>query len=84
MGMVGSCVVTFQTVLYFDGADRSNGFWKNVEFLLGVFGWVLCWWVPFIYPVSRITLLILAVTSLRSLPHSAFDTVDWVELVPHF
>lgn len=39
--------------------------------------------IPFVYPVSRITLLVLAVISLRSLPPSAFDTVDWVEFVPH-
>lgn len=35
------------------------------------------------YSTARITLLALSVTSLRSLPSSAFDTVHWVELVPH-
>lgn len=35
------------------------------------------------YFVSRLMLLVLAVTSLRSLPSSALDTVNWVEIVPH-
>lgn len=39
--------------------------------------------VPIVYPLARITLLVLAVASLRSLPHSAFDSVPWVEFIPH-
>lgn len=39
--------------------------------------------VPIVYPFARITLLVLAVASLRSLPLSAFDSVPWVEFIPH-
>lgn len=36
-----------------------------------------------IYPVARLSLLILALLSLRQLPPSAFDTVVWTKFIPH-
>lgn len=36
-----------------------------------------------IYPVARLSLLILALLSLRRLPPSAFDTVVWTKFIPH-
>ena len=36
-----------------------------------------------VYPVARLTLLILALLSLRRLPHSALQTVTWTEFIPH-
>lgn len=35
------------------------------------------------YILARGALLVLAVTQLRSLPASAFDTVNWTTLIPH-
>lgn len=35
------------------------------------------------YTIARMFLLVIAVISLRSLPSSAFETVDWVEFIPH-
>lgn len=35
------------------------------------------------YPSARFSLVILAVTSLRQLPPSAFGTVQWAELISH-
>ncbi|KAG1848544.1 hypothetical protein DFJ58DRAFT_467307 [Suillus subalutaceus] len=38
----------------------------------------------FIYIAARITLIILMMLSLRSLPPGVYDTVDWTRFVPHF
>lgn len=71
LGVVGSCAVIFCSALFFK-------FIRLNDSLLVPGGLA-----SFVYPVARITLLVLAVTSLRSLPSSAFDAIDWVELVPH-
>ena len=36
-----------------------------------------------IYPIARLTLLILALLSLRHLPDSALRTVTWTKFIPH-
>ena len=36
-----------------------------------------------IYPIARLTLLILALLSLRHLPVSALRTVTWTKFIPH-
>lgn len=81
LGIVGSCAVTFQTILCWYLREQLGAFWLLV--LLTSSGTLICILACFVYPVARITLLVLAVTSLRSLPPSAFDTVDWVEFFPH-
>ena len=37
----------------------------------------------FLYPISRILLLVLSLTTLRSLPPSAYQTVQWTTFIPH-
>jgi hypothetical protein len=37
----------------------------------------------FLYPISRIVLLVLSLTTLRSLPPSAYQTVQWTTFLPH-
>ena len=37
----------------------------------------------FLYPISRILLLLLSLTTLRSLPPSAYQTVQWTTFIPH-
>lgn len=81
MGIVGSCVVTFQTVLC--SREDAEGFGRIVARLLATIGALFCVLASFIYPLARITLLVIAISSLRSLPPSALDTIDWVEFVPH-
>lgn len=85
LGVVVSCFVTFQTAFFWDAADSGGigGFWVFVEQTLVLLGVPLCFLASIAYPVARIALLILSITSLRSLPPSAFDIIDWVELVPH-
>lgn len=81
LGIVGSCSMTLVGVTI----------WKPFSFIVRHF---LTNWARLIivavkasvsltYSVARITLLVLAVTSLRNLPPSALNTVDWTELVPH-
>jgi hypothetical protein len=36
-----------------------------------------------LYPISRILLLVLSLTTLRSLPPSAYQTVQWTNFLPH-
>ena len=36
-----------------------------------------------IYPIARLTLLILALLSLRHLPESSLQTVTWTKFIPH-
>ena len=36
-----------------------------------------------IYIIARMTLLVLSLTELRSLPHDAYDQVNWVSVLPH-
>lgn len=90
LGVVGSCAAIFYAVLAYqiddDENDGDDGVKKkgNVVFgILLVVATALCSLASFVYPVSRVAIIILAVASLRSLPPSAFDTVDWIELVPH-
>ena len=39
--------------------------------------------LAFLYPISRIVLLVLSLTTLRSLPPSAYQTVQWTTFLPH-
>ena len=36
-----------------------------------------------LYIIARTVTLVLAFTSLRDLPHGAFDTVHWTTFIPH-
>ena len=36
-----------------------------------------------LYPISRILLLVLSLSTLRSLPPSAYQTVQWTTFLPH-
>jgi hypothetical protein len=36
-----------------------------------------------LYPISRVLLLVVSFTALRSLPSSAFQTVEWTTFLPH-
>lgn len=82
LGIIASCATAFHTTVFWHGLNIEGGIWilLNVFVYLGV---LLCFVAALVYPIARIILLILAITSLRSLPPSAFDTIDWVELVPH-
>lgn len=76
VGVVGPCAATFTGVVIWPILNNSPFI---LEFILVI----LMSMISFAYPIARISLIVLAVTSLRSLPPSALETVDWVELFPH-
>ncbi|KAF9266837.1 hypothetical protein L218DRAFT_941984 [Marasmius fiardii PR-910] len=42
-------------------------------------------YIPFaLYALARVGLIVLALMELRNLPLSAYQSVDWVQLIPHF
>lgn len=79
LGVVVSCTATFLTVMCEPYISRLYGIHRVLCYLCTAPFAI----ATFIYPVARITLLVLALTSLRFLPTSTLDTIDWVELVPH-
>lgn len=86
--VVISITLFLSALCWYPLAEVANGSKNRVSEILSKFA---LYFIIFInsylalgtYPVSRLFLLILAFTSLRSLPPSAFDTVNWIELVPH-
>lgn len=40
-------------------------------------------WIPFFYIIARATLITVAFSSLRNLPDSTFQTVNWTSFIPH-
>lgn len=86
MGIVGACALAFVGSNIWEytndlakASDKSEIYHK----LVIVLRYTLQLLAALVYPTARLVLLGLAVSSLRSLPPSAFDTVDWIELVPH-
>jgi hypothetical protein len=51
----------------------------HFEHLLDILFYLLC----LLYIVSRVLLLVVSLTTLRSLPSSAFQTVEWTTFLPH-
>jgi hypothetical protein len=41
------------------------------------------WICSFLYIAARITLIVLMLLSLRSLPSGVYDTVSWTRFIPH-
>jgi hypothetical protein len=58
-----------------------------VDELDGTLENVLEWWLvvgsSILYILSRVTLLVIALMSLRSLPPGAYETVHWTIFIPH-
>lgn len=82
--LVGSFVAVLRAVFPWDPSAFPPGFWRNVcGCSLWTVGDLLFVYAITLYPLARIALLVLAIASFRSLPPSAFDTVDWIDFVPH-
>ncbi|KDQ55320.1 hypothetical protein JAAARDRAFT_133767, partial [Jaapia argillacea MUCL 33604] len=56
---------------------------EPIEGFLGAVLAFLITAISLLYVIARITLLVLAFTSLRSLPPGAFETVYWTTFIPH-
>jgi hypothetical protein len=68
-------------VLVVLGAISGVGQW--VEVAGGIVGIAIGALFPPLYIASRIATLLIALTSLRSIPDAAFITVDWTTFIPH-
>lgn len=81
--LVVSCVAALRAVFPWDHS-APTGFWITIcwSFSYSI-GGSLLFGATFSYPLARITLLVLAIASLRSLPPSAFHSVDWIDFIPH-
>lgn len=81
LGVIGSCFLSLVGVYAWDD------FTSFINCLFGKWAYLILTpiliFVALLYPVARITLLVLGTTSLRSLPPAAFHTVEWAEFVPH-
>jgi hypothetical protein len=53
--------------------------WKTVR----IFGFPPGFIASFIYILARVTLIVLTMLSLRSLPTGIYDTVAWTMFIPH-
>lgn len=77
LGVIGSCFMSLVGAAYASAISRRFG-----KLAYSVLPSALIF-VALLYPVARITLLVLSITSLRSLPPAALHTVEWAEFVPH-
>lgn len=87
LGIVSTCAMSFVGTWILDLVNDLRRKYEAIRriprsFLLSLII-ILMLISSVVYFISRLVLLVLAVTSLRSLPSSAFDTVNWVEIVPH-
>lgn len=58
----------------------EDPFWLTALAWSAGYSLVLTSWL---YIASRIATLVIAFTTLRSLPPSVFDSIDWIGLIPH-
>lgn len=75
---IGLIAIFVTILLHFDHL-LPNGWFDKIGTTLGD---VIIVIVP-IYLIGRIILLVLAFTSLRSLPAAAYETVRWTTFIPH-
>jgi hypothetical protein len=61
----------------------ADNFEKDVPFIVAIPFFILFLLSPILYLLARVTLLVLAFMALRSLPHSALQTVQWTTFIPH-
>lgn len=59
------------------------GLWLAFTIFVMIPAAILIFASPVLYILARVTLLILSLASLRSLPAEAFQTVQWTTFIPH-
>ena len=65
------------------GSNYYRHLINSLAVMIGLSMILLTWILSLMYPLARCALLVLSLTTLRSLPSSALETVQWIELVPH-
>lgn len=73
MIFIGFFIVKFDTITFSPRFAHASDFLVKCGTLV----------IPVVYALSRLSLLVQAVVSLRDLPSSALDTVEWTRLIPH-
>lgn len=84
--IVGVCICVVPGIFIHSALNRrgkaceedsySRQFWLGLR--------TICELIPcIIYPIARSALLLLAISSLRNIPISALDAIQWVQLIPH-
>ena len=89
LALIGVCLSIFlgdpiATLIIFvrERAGEGSVIQRTMEYLFSSYADVA--FIPIVmYPLARLTLLILALLSLRNLSDSALQTVTWTKFVPH-
>lgn len=84
--IVGACICVVPGI-FIHGILRA----KEADYIVNTFArrfWLsmrkMCELIPcIIYPIARTSLLLLAIASLRDIPSSALDAIQWIQLIPH-
>ncbi|KIM28291.1 hypothetical protein M408DRAFT_145495 [Serendipita vermifera MAFF 305830] len=63
--------------------SEEDTWYETLLLWIGVFSGIVLALSAWLYVAARIATLVIAFTSLRSLPPSAFMTVDWTNFIPH-
>ena len=80
-----SCVVITAISIYIHLVAGLAVWMNNMDF--NIIGDIVFFFLIFpafiLYVIAQVVTLVLAFTSLRELPHGAFDTVHWTTFIPH-
>ena len=80
MWRISSVAITAVPMFIFGGFFLA--FWVN-DTDFGIADAISTFPPGILYIIARTVILVLAFTSLRDLPHGAFDTVHWTTFIPH-
>lgn len=87
ISIVGICTCAVPGYFIYGSFTRLRDTFSSAQQIyqgsLSVLKLVCKFLVYLIYPFARIMLLAIAISSLRALPTTALDTVQWIELFPH-
>jgi hypothetical protein len=81
-----SCLAGIGLVLQFNATFLVLGFLKDLEIFrpfLYLTEAILAWTMTVVYVIFRVMSIVLAVRELNTAPLGIFETIHWVELIPH-
>lgn len=85
--LIGPLVRELTLALFFRASDgtKAKSFWDIVDERVNelIVSKPVHLFLSVAYPLARLSLLILALLSLRNLPESALESVTWTNLIPH-
>ncbi|THU93052.1 hypothetical protein K435DRAFT_670906 [Dendrothele bispora CBS 962.96] len=75
-------MTAFPLAFTLTGIDRTYEY-ETVPLAQKINWYIAQLFLPLVYILARITLIVVAFTELRTLPPSAYQTVDWARFIPH-